>query len=158
MDMLGQMLFKNKYSTAIKVGGVVVGGVVVYFAIIRPIKNIIAPADKQKAKRLYNENLKYAWWSGNYYIGREGQLSFQNIATEGNNIAKSIYKAWGIINDDESAVNNALRNIRTYVDLSYVVYCYGKLYNKSLLDELYYRLSNKEFIDAMSFIKSIKII
>lgn len=132
---------------ALIIGGIAVLSAVAYFGIARPLFQKFGLIDDKfdrQARRLYGKLSQSGHFSLSYYKNNESNITLNTINAQ--DIAKNIKNAWGIINDDESSIYANLEFIRTYADLSYVAYWYSQYAGKSLLDDLYEKMSSKEFL------------
>lgn len=68
--------------------------------------------------------------------------------------AERINKAWGVINDDEEAVYQVLRELKDKVQVSQVAVAYKQVYGISLSEEFTARLSDSEIKTVVDIIKS----
>ncbi len=59
-------------------------------------------------------------------------------------LAKQIRDAWGIFNDDEAAISNALNQAQSQAQISQIADAYSRLYNQDLLTVLENGLSKSE--------------
>lgn len=90
------------------------------------------------------------------YTGAKVNNYFSKInfsSSDADNIAKSIYNAKGITNDDENAVYMAMNRIPTKVAVSLVSHRFKSIYGKELQDFLLSFLNATEFNTVLEIIK-----
>lgn len=64
--------------------------------------------------------------------------------TRAQQLAQSVYDAWGWFNDDEDAIGSAMASIPNLASLSRVAYEYRQIAGRGLRQDLYSRLSQSE--------------
>lgn len=69
--------------------------------------------------------------------------------------ARSIYSAFGWINDDEQAVYNVFRNMTNQLQVSQVADAYSQLYNSDLFGDIDYYFSDVEVSNVWNIIKQL---
>jgi hypothetical protein len=137
-----------KQNKVLITAGLVVGvGTLAYFLLARPILtklNIIDSRDDKKAKKFLEKAHQDGFFKPTYYKQNESKITL--TTTNAKLIAKYINDSWGLFNDDEEAVYANMMFIKTKEDLSFVSYWYSQRAGASLLDDLYKKLSSKEFL------------
>jgi len=141
-------------------GVVVVGvGLVGYFGVYRPIMQrlgLIDDPEDRKALRMLNRAKDSKYWNGTYYKGRENKISLNPMASKSSEIAKELEKGiagWGT---NESGILSALGKLKTREDLSYVIWQYGNLFNKDLLNDIGGDMKGQELIDVLTITENLK--
>lgn len=127
--------------------GVAVGG---YFLIVKPLLETLGLKKSTEDKNQDAENeasAKVLGWSPLFYhdVSKKGISAVYKKASAARAIAKEIYDAWGIFNDDEEQVNDAFNKLRNWVQLSQVAEAYSNLAQADLYSDLKARLSRSEF-------------
>lgn len=121
-------------------GGAVLA--VAYFAILKPVTDKLGLTQTQKDKaeaELNEEASNNSGWNPNFwkdYQKRTSQIVMLKRDAATTAIAKKIYDAWGLFSDNDQAINSAIRQLRSQVQLSQVVAKYAELYNQDLLTRL----------------------
>jgi hypothetical protein len=64
--------------------------------------------------------------------------------TRAQQLAQTIYEAWGWLNDDEEAIGSAMASVPNLASLSRVAYEYRQIAGRGLRQDLYSRLSQSE--------------
>ncbi|MEO5889737.1 MAG: hypothetical protein ABIQ31_05755 [Ferruginibacter sp.] len=138
---------------------------ILYYGIIRPVTDKIGLTQTQKEKELdaaaeiagnnpgWDPNFWIAYpkkHPGTYYIANASKLTAW---------ANQIYKAWGLVNDDEQAIYSVFRLVRSQIELSALCAKYNELYKQDLLLRLrcpWYYL--KDGLDISEFQEISKIV
>ena len=140
-------------TVGIGIGVTVIG----YFVLARPLLikfNVIDDKNDRLAKKFFEKASQEGFFSPIYYKQNESRITLKT--TNAQAIAKNIYKAWGLINDDEELVYINMMFIKTKEDLSFVSYWYSQQAGSSLLDDLKTKLSSKEFLRIQSIYDNIQ--
>jgi len=122
------------------------------FGLVKSSESI--KADKEKAKNL--DTLKQAKYFNPLY--------YQNIANkplgelEAKEIAKDIYDAWGVFNDDEPAIYSAFGKLSNKTNISQLAEVYYNQYKKDLRSDLLNGLSDSEQNTLMGVINTLPLI
>lgn len=107
-----------------------------YFGVLRPITNALGLTKSADAQQIDSENKAASVtskWDPNYYKRTTGTRFTDASAT---NLAKRIYNAWGIFNDDEEEIYGVFRQLTNLIELSQLCDKYFQLYGEDLYARL----------------------
>ncbi len=140
------------------------GLALLYFGLIKPITNKLGLtlSEKERALAMIAETASGSnGWNPNFYKEYTAKNKKWTILTTGGaqKIANQIYKAWGLINDDEQSIYAAFRALKNQLQLSQVSDTYSKIYKQDLLTRLkapWYYL--RDGLDVNEFAEVAKIV
>lgn len=141
-----------------------------YFGIVRPITNKLGLTQSQKDKAV--EQIAEAasanqGWNPTFYrtyIDSHNTTSLIKTSASITAMAKQIYNAWGLVNDDVQKIYAVFRQLNSQVDLSWLCYTYNNLYKEDLLTRLkapwYYLhdgLTDSEFAEVSKIVNALPV-
>lgn len=113
---------------------------------------------KQSEDSLNKQEVKYNFWAGiaamKIAVGSKKTIKLLT-ASDANILAKRIYNAWGVFNDNEEALYAVFRELRYQSQVASLVDAYRSLYKLDLLGALKSKLNDKELAEVIHII-SIK--
>lgn len=136
--------------------------IIAYFGIIKPVTDKLgltkSDTDKAEAELKAIAN-SVNGWDPNYYKTLRNISILLPTDASATVLANQIYKAWGIINDNEQAIYAVFRQIRSQAHLSFLCEKYNKLYKQDLLTRLktpwHYAADG---LDEIEFLEVAKIV
>ena len=144
----------------------VIGGVV-YWGVLRPVMKKLIKSDEQEAKEkaviekqsnvnAWNPN----WWASVAKSKIPNTLSGtpkEQLISRFKKLAKQIKDGFGYrwTNDDEIAVESAIRSCNTKIEISLLCWMYQNQYKINLFTELRERLSGEEFITILDYVDQL---
>lgn len=128
---------KGENDLLLAIGGLAIA----YFGIIKPLTNKLGLTQSAKDKALSDAADLASGsngWNPNFYHDYTASHPKWTLLTAQSaiNVATNIYNAWGLFNDNESAIYTAFRSLKSQLMLSQVTEQYKLLFNRDLVSDL----------------------
>lgn len=114
--------------------------------------NPFGESEESKFNKQFGQNPM--WNPNTWKTGKKGTLLLK--VEQAKNFAAQIANAWGIFNDDEQAVFNVFRQLKSVAQVSEVADFYQLQTGKDLYGDLYHRLSDSELGTINKIVSKLK--
>jgi len=126
--------------------------VAAYKKISKGFSGLFGESEESKFNKQFS--LNKMWNPNTWKVARKGATLLKVDAAK--KFAKQISDSWGILNDDEQAVYNVFRQLKTPEQVSEVADFYQLLTGKDLYQDLFHRLSDSELSTVNQIVSKLK--